>query len=156
MPTLTFSVAGSGTGVRQDIDVTGSGHLIKSDAYEAFGGKDEFPSPLAYALAALSSCTQVVGSVVAREQGIAVESWDITVDGDFDPTVLTTGQAASDEHPDTFTAVRLSVTVGTDADQAQVAALGEATEARCPVSRMFVRAGTSVSSTWSARATAGV
>ena len=151
MPTLTFSVTGSGNGVRQDIDVLGSGHVIHSDAYPDFGGQDEHPSPLAYALAALSSCLQVVSLVVAREQGIAIDAFEVSVDGDFDPTVLVGGVEASERHPDTFSAVRIAVTVATEATQEQVDALGADTERRCPVSALFQRAGTQVSSTWAVR-----
>lgn len=148
LPTLTFSVTGTGTGVRQDIDVVGSGHLIRTDAYTDFGGKDEYPSPLAYVLASLSSCTQVVASVVAKEQDITIDAYSFSVDGDFDPTVLVGGHEADADHPDTFTAIRLTVTVDTDATQEQIESLGAAVERRCPVSALFHRAGTPVTSVW--------
>lgn len=156
MPTLTFAVNGTGTGVRQDIDVVGSGHVVKSDAYESFGGRDEYPSPLAYLLAALTSCTQVVASVVSQQQGITIESYDIAVEGDFDPTVLTTGATADAEHPGTFHTVRLTVGVVTDASQEQVEQLGAEVERRCPVGVLFAQAGTTVTSTWTAKAAASV
>lgn len=154
MPTLTFSVSAYGTGVRQDVDVLGSGHVIHTDAYPDFGGQDEHPSPLAYVLASLSSCTQVTASVVAREQGIEVRSYDVTVDGDFDPTVMVSGREADATHSDTFTEVRLAVTVDTDATPEQVEALGAEVERRCPVSALFRRAGTEVTGRWSIGATA--
>lgn len=156
MPLVTFSVTGSGSGVRQDVDVVGSGHLVKSDAYEAFGGKDEFPSPLAYALTALTTCNQVTASIVAKELGIEVGAYEFAVDGDFDPTVMTTGRVADAAHPDTFSAVRLTAVVDTDAPQEQVERLGAEVERRCPVSALFRNAGTDLSSTWTARTTASV
>lgn len=156
MPIVTFSVTGTGTGVRQDVDVIGSGHVIRSDAYEAFGGADEFPSPLAYTLASLATCNQVTASIVARELGISVDDYAFTVDGDFDPTVMTSGAAADDAHSDTFTAVRLTAVVTTDARQDQVETLGAEVERRCPVSALFRRAGTTLTSTWTARTSAAV
>ena len=156
MPIVTFAVSGTGTGVRQDVDVTGSGHVIRSDAYEAFGGADEFPSPLAYTLASLATCNQVTASIVARERGLAISSYAFTVDGDFDPTVMTTGRTADDAHSDTFTAVRLTAAVVTDATAEQVEALGAEVERRCPVSALFRRAGTTLSSSWTARTSAEV
>lgn len=156
MPLVTFSVTGTGSGVRQDVDVVGSGHVVKSDAYESFGGRDEFPSPLAYALTALTTCNQVTASIVANELGIKVGGYEFGVDGDFDPTVMTTGRATDDNHFDTFTAVRLTATVDTDAPQDQVERLGAEVERRCPVSALFRRAGTDLSSTWTARSTASV
>lgn len=154
MPAITFSVTGTGTGVRQDVDVVGSGHVIPADAYEAFGGKDEFPSPLAYLLASLTTCNQVTASIVAKEQGITIESYEFAVDGDFNPTVMTAGRPADAEHSDTFDGVRLTVGVVTDADQAQIEALGAEVERRCPVSALFRRAGAGLTSTWTARPTA--
>lgn len=156
MPTVTFSVTGTGTGVRQDVDVVGSGHVIRSDAYEAFGGADEFPSPLAYTLASLTTCNQVTASIVAGELGITVESYEFAVDGDFDPSVMTTGRVSDGAHSDTFTAVRLLATVVTDAGQETVERLGAEVERRCPVSALFRRAGTELSSTWTARTPASV
>ena len=156
MPLVTFSVTGTGTGVRQDVDVVGSGHLVKSDAYEAFGGKDEFPSPLAYVLASLTTCNQVTASIVARELGIEVRSYEFAVDGDFNPTVMTTGRAADGEHPDSFSAVRLTAVVDTDAPQDLLERLGAEVERRCPVSALFRNAGTELTSTWTVRATASV
>lgn len=153
MPTLTFSVNGTGSGVRQDIDVIGSGHLIRSDAYADFGGNDEFPSPLAYVLASLSSCTQVAASVVAKEQSITIDSYRISADGDFDPTVLVSGREADRQHSDTFTAIRLAITVDTDAPQEQIDRFGLEVARRCPVNALFQRAGTSVTSTWTVGAT---
>ena len=148
MPDVTFSVSASGTGVRQDVDVTGSGHVIRSDAYEAFGGKDEFPSPLAYTLASLTTCNQVTASIVAKEQGIEIRSYSFEVAGDFNPTIMTTG---SDKGDDSFHDVRLTATVDTDASQEQIAALGAEVERRCPVSALFRRAGTGLTSTWTAQ-----
>lgn len=148
MPVVTFSVTGSGTGVRQDVDIVGSGHVVHSDAYEAFGGSDEHPSPLAYALTALSTCNQVTASIVARELGITIDGYEFAVDGDFEPSVMTTGHAVDATHSDTFTAVRLRAAVATDATPEQVATLGEEVERRCPVSALFRGAGTELTSTW--------
>lgn len=155
MPTVTFAVSGSGTGVRQDVDVTGSGHVIRSDAYEAFGGKDEYPSPLAYALTALTTCNQVTASIVARELGITVDTYAFTVEGDFEPSVMTTGHQVDATHSDTFTAVRLTARVETVASAEQVERLGAEVERRCPVSALFRRAGTDLTSTWSVAAPEG-
>lgn len=59
---IPFRVDGRGHGVAQTVTVKGSPHQISTDAYTSFGGQDSAPTPLAYALTALSSCTQVTGS----------------------------------------------------------------------------------------------
>lgn len=38
MPTVTFAVFG--TGVRQDVDVAGSGHVMRTDADEPLAGTE--------------------------------------------------------------------------------------------------------------------
>jgi putative redox protein len=63
-------------------------HTFNTDALPAFGGSDSAPSPLHYALAALGSCNQVTASLVARDLGIRLGSWSISVQGDLD-TVTT-------------------------------------------------------------------
>ena len=148
MPDVTFSVSGTGTGVRQDVDVIGSGHVIRSDAYPAFGGRDEFPSPLAYTLASLTTCSQVTASIVAKELGISIANYAFEVSGGLDPTAMTTGTGSGD---DTFHDVRLTATVDTDATQAQIDVLGAEVERRCPVSALFRRAGTGLTTSWTVR-----
>jgi uncharacterized OsmC-like protein len=149
MSVVTFSVSGSGTGVRQDVAVGGSEHVIKTDAYPAFGGKDEFPSPLAFTLASLTSCNQVTAQVVAAELGIEVLAYGFEVSGDLGPSTLVAGSTTGD---DTFHNVRLTATVTTAASEAEVEKLGAEVERRCPVSALFRRAGTPVATTWVRRA----
>jgi uncharacterized OsmC-like protein len=145
MSVVTFSVSGSGTGVRQDIAVAGSDHVIKTDAYPAFGGQDEFPSPLAFTLASLTSCNQVTAQVVAAQLGIEVLGYEFQVSGDLDPSTLVAGSTTGD---DTFHNVRLTATLTTTASDAQVEKLGAEVERRCPVSALFRRAGAPVDTTW--------
>lgn len=93
MPLVNFAVSGAGTGVAQTVAVKGADYVIETDAYEAFGGQDRHPSPLAYTLASLSSCNQVTSSIVAKELGITIDAVTFAVSADFDPTVMTTGRA---------------------------------------------------------------
>lgn len=44
MPLVNFAVSGAGTGVAQTVAVKGAEYTIETDAYEAFGGKDEYPA----------------------------------------------------------------------------------------------------------------
>lgn len=145
MPTVTFSLHGEGTGVRQDIDVIGSDHVIAVDAYKSFGGDDAHPSPLAYTLASLISCTQVTSQVVARGLGITLESFTFDVSADLDTAVMVKG--ATDGDP-TFQNVRIQAEVATAASPEQFAELQRETERRCPVSALFRRADVRVTNTW--------
>ena len=69
--TVPFVVSAEGTGVAQTLTVAGdSQHVFTADTYPSFGGQDSAPSPLAYALGALTSCHQVTGSIVAKDLGL--------------------------------------------------------------------------------------
>ena len=142
-PTVVpFTVTGSGTGVAQSVEA--GGHRFQTDAYPAFGGKDEAPSPLFYVLAALSSCNQVTASLVAKDLGITLGEWDFQVVGDLDTAVLVGGADGNAN----FDKVTVRVTVQTDADDAQFARLISETERRCPVSQLFVRSGVEFDNVW--------
>lgn len=142
-PTVVpFTVTGTGTGVAQSVQA--GGHHFETDAYPAFGGKDEAPSPLFYVLAALSSCNQVTASLVAKDLGISLGAWDFEVVGDLDTAVLVGGAEGNAN----FDKVTVRVTVQTDADDAQFEKLASETERRCPVSQLFVRSGVEFDNAW--------
>ncbi|HEY2205628.1 MAG TPA: OsmC family protein [Pseudonocardia sp.] len=149
MSVVTFAVTGSGIGVRQDIDVADSEHVIRTDAYPAFGGKDEHPSPLAFTLASLTSCNQVTAQIVAAELGIEIEHYDFELAGDLDPALLVEGSdSGSEGGSDTLHNVRLTATLTTRAGADDVAKLAREVERRCPVTVLFRRAGSPVETTW--------
>lgn len=143
---VPFRVTGTGTGVAQQVDVDGK-HTIAVDTYPSFGGEDSAPSPLSYALAALTSCTQVVSAVVAKDLGITLGRITADATGDLDTAVIGGGAAGNAN----FDAVRLVVELEADATAAQFAELRAETERRCPVSQLFIRSGLEFSSTWTQR-----
>ena len=143
---VPFTHTASGTGVAQRVVVGGeAGHVIDVDTYPAFGGRDAAPSPLSYVLAALSSCNQVTGSVVAKELGITLGAWSFQVRGDLDTAVMVQG-AEGDAN---FDSVTVTVSVETDADEATFQRLAAETERRCPVTQLFRRSGLAYVSDWS-------
>ena len=145
MPLVTFAVNGTGTGVAQTVAVKGAGYVIETDAYEAFGGRDQHPSPLAYTLASLSSCNQVTAQIVAKELGITIEAVRFDVAADFDPTIMTTGRGSTDA---TFQNLRITAEVTTDAAADQFDTLRDEVARRCPVSVLFARAGVRITNDW--------
>jgi uncharacterized OsmC-like protein len=147
LPLVTFRLTGTGSGVAQTILEDGSPHVIKADAHPAFGGADTAPSPLAYALAALTSCTQVTSQIVARDLGLTLGHFTVAVDAKLDPTVLATGA----EGVSNFKRLTLDVTVETDAEPALFARFTSEVERRCPVSQLYRRSGVEVTSHWTAQ-----
>lgn len=119
-------------------------HVFATDAYPAFGGRDEAPSPLFYALGALTSCNQVTASLVAKGLGITVGHWSFEVQGDLDPAVLVRGADGNAN----FERVVVRATVETDATEEQFALFVSETTRRCPVSQLFIRSGLAFENVW--------
>jgi uncharacterized OsmC-like protein len=146
IPLVTFRLTGQGRGVAQTVREDGSAHVIQTDAHPAFGGGDTAPSPLSYALAALTSCTQVTSQIVARDHGLKLGAFTVSVDAKLDPTVLATGA----EGVSNFTQLTLVASIETDAAPAQFAHFGAEVERRCPVTQLFRRSGVAVTTEWRA------
>ena len=144
---VRFRLVGEGAGVAQTVREDGSPHVIQTDAHSSFGGGDTAPSPLAYALAALTSCTQVTSQIVARDLGLSLGRFNVSVDAKLDPTVLATGA----EGVSNFTTLALQATVETDAAPEVFRRFSQEVERRCPVTQLFRRSGVVVTTVWIAR-----
>lgn len=146
-PTVVpFVVRAEGTGVAQQLSAVGdAGHVFHADAYPAFGGDDAAPSPLFYALGALTSCNQVTGSLVAKSLGISLGRWTFEIQGDLDTAVLVGGEEGNAN----FDKVTVTASVETDATEEQFATLVSETARRCPVTQLFVRSGLELVNDWS-------
>lgn len=143
---VPFVLHGEGTGVAQKLTAAGdAGHVFHADAYPAFGGADSAPSPLFYALGALTSCNQVTARLVAKDLGIQLGRWTFEVQGDLDTAVLVAGAEGNAN----FHRVEVRATVETDAGEEQFATLVAETERRCPVSQLFKRSGLEFVNDWS-------
>lgn len=146
--TVPFIVEGRGTGVAQDLTVAGeNAHTFDADTYPAFGGADAAPSPLAYALGALTSCNQITAQLVAKDLGVTLGAFTFHAQGDLDPSVLVGGAEGNAN----FDAVTIEASVETDADDATFDTLVSELERRCPVTQLFQRSGLTYTSTWSSR-----
>ncbi|HEY0813704.1 MAG TPA: OsmC family protein [Pseudonocardia sp.] len=142
---VPFVVHGEGTGVAQTLTAAGdAGHVFQADAYPAFGGADSAPSPLFYALGALTSCNQVTASLVAKDIGIRLGAWTFDIRGDLDTAVLVGGAEGNAN----FDRVEVRATVETDADEQQFGRLISETARRCPVTQLFQRSGLEFRNEW--------
>jgi putative redox protein len=140
---VPFALHGEGTGVAQEL--TAGGHVFTTDAYPAFGGADEAPSPLFYALGSLTSCNQVTAALVAKDLGIQLGKWTFDIQGDLDTAVLVGGAEGNAN----FDRVEVRATVETDASDEQFATLIAETARRCPVTQLFQRSGLELVNDWS-------
>ena len=146
---VPFVVNSEGTGVYQTLTAVGdAGHTFAADAYPAFGGADSAPSPLFYALGALTSCNQVTASLVAKDLGVRLGKWTFEVRGDLDTAVLVGGEQGNAN----FDRVEVRATVQTDATPEQFDTLVSETARRCPVTQLFERSGLELVNDWTREA----
>jgi uncharacterized OsmC-like protein len=102
---------------------------IASDEPSALGGSDTAPNPVEQLLGALGNCLAVGYAAHASVAGIEIRDLRIDLGGDIDLHTflgLTEGHAG-------FSAIRVSVHLDTDADEAAVAELHRKVAATSPV-----------------------
>ncbi|MBD1876573.1 OsmC family protein [Nodosilinea sp. FACHB-131] len=147
--TATFKLRSQGKGVAQVIEVDGSQHTIQVDAAPVFGGHDEHPSPIAYALSSLISCSQVTAQLVAKDLGIQLNGFEFDISADLDTAVLVNGSRNGNPN---FEQVAIRAVVDTSASATDFQILQAETERRCPIFQLFQRSGIPISNHWSIRA----
>lgn len=135
-----------GSGVCQDIQMEGSSHTIHVDAAPVFGGKDQYPSPMAYVLGALISCSQVTAQLVAKDLGIKLGGFEFDLAANLDTAILCGG--ALEGNPN-FQTVDVNAVVETDASDDIFEKFYKETERRCPLYQLFQRSGSKVNYNWS-------
>ena len=127
---MEFDIEAEQTGPMQVKVDTGSFELV-IDEKEEMMGDDEGPNPIEYQLAALSGCLNVVGTFIAKQQGLDIEKKEFNVSGEIDPEGFRDG--SSGVKPG-LKEVNVDVAVETTEDQETVENWLEEVEQRCPVS----------------------
>lgn len=148
---VAYALSTEGRGMAQTARVRGTRHVIEADAVPAFGGHDGAPGPLAYALAALTSCSQITAQATAQQLGIHIDRISFELESEIDLALLL--GATPQGRPD-FQGVDVQVTVHTDADAEVIARLQAETERRCPVYQLFTRSGVPMRSRWTVQPSA--
>lgn len=100
------------------------------DEPEPLGGTDEGPNPVEYLLGSWAGCLNVVANLVARERDIAIDSLEISIEGDLDPRAF---KGVSDDVRSGYQEIRVEIDAETDADGEELREWLEAVERRCPV-----------------------
>ena len=145
---VPFALHGGGDGVKQQVEVDGGTLSFAAEGHHAFGGTDSAPSPLDFALGALTSCTQVTGQIVASgDAGIVLGRWDVAVKAHLDGAVLLNGG----EGVSNFRDVDLAISVETNLEGGAFAAFTKEVEHRCPVTQLFRRSGVDVTTRWTSK-----
>ncbi|PRZ00392.1 OsmC family protein [Marinilabilia salmonicolor] len=103
---------------------------IVIDEPENLGGTNAGPNPVEYILAGYAGCINVMGHIIAKEQGIELNGLEITLEGDLDPDKLfgkpTDARAGYQE-------IRLQVKPDCTATPEQLKKWIDEVESRCPV-----------------------
>ena len=108
------------------------------------GGTNAGPTPTDTALAALVGCTNVIGHKCAKGLGVDIGHLSIDTVCDFDRR----GVTLADEIEVPFEAVTLTVTANGSASQADLDLVATETAKFCPLSKLFINAGTKLEVIW--------
>ncbi|OAA66555.1 OsmC family protein [Niveomyces insectorum RCEF 264] len=145
---LPIRIQGTGTGTVQTVSVPNKPYTFKADTYAVLGGTDASPSPVVYSLASLGACTQVTGSVVAKDHNVRVGQWHVDVEGLLPTAVLVQGQEGNPN----WERVTVTTRVQTDIAGGQAAPAFQTfvseVERRCPITQLFKRSGVEVVTAW--------
>lgn len=108
------------------------------------GGTNTGPTPTDTAIAALVGCTNVIGHKCAARLGADIGRLSIEATCTFDRR----GVTLEDEIEVPFQAIHLKVISHGSASIAMLQQVARETARFCPLSKLFVAAGTAVSSSW--------
>ncbi|MEL6523610.1 MAG: OsmC family protein [Pseudomonadota bacterium] len=108
------------------------------------GGTNVGPTPTDTALSALAGCTNVIGHKCAKMLGIDIGHLEISVTCEFDRR----GVTLAEEIDVPFVAIDQTVTVGGSVSQEDLSRLAAEVDKYCPLSKLFVMAGTEVRTNW--------
>lgn len=131
---------------RTDVTARDSG-LVIDEPIER-GGTNAGPSPTETGVAALVGCTNVIGHKCAKALGVDIG--ELTIEAEFD--LDRRGVLLQEEIEVPFRAVRLTVQCHGPASAEEVARVAAETEKYCPLSKLFINAGSDVTVTWRAKA----
>ncbi|MFO8001436.1 MAG: OsmC family protein, partial [Marinilabilia sp.] len=132
----TFSISGKNENPTKFVAKARNFEIVV-DEPRNLGGTDQGPNPVEYILAAYAGCLNVMGHIVAKEQGFELNGIEIEVEGDLDPDKLfgkpTEARAG-------FQEIRLKLKPDTSASKEQLAQWVEEVESRCPVNDNLINA----------------
>lgn len=118
------------------VDAQARDHTVIIDQPQGMGGKDEGANPMEIQLFALGGCLGTVAAIIANQERIDLQSFEVDIEGDFDSNYLlgktTEGRAG-------FTEIRVSVKIEADglSDEDKKDFL-DRVDARCPITDNLV------------------
>jgi uncharacterized OsmC-like protein len=130
-------------GVRTTVHVRDFEPIVL-DEPEELGGTDVGANPVEYVLAALSGCTSVVISLIAKELDFKYTDVEFENEGTLDLRGLNGVEGVSPH----FQTVTFKVTIETDESDQRLEELKSEVIRRCPVYNLLKDAGITLESPW--------
>ncbi len=141
---LRLRIASSGqcpTSTRSHIEA--GGHPLVIDEPPERGGSGQGATPLEVLMSSLVGCTNIISHRIAKQLDIDIDSMTVEVVADLDTRVLS-GEKTEVAFPE----VRVDVNVVSGSAPEEFVALRERLERTCPVSVLFIQAGTRIVHNW--------
>lgn len=148
LQSIPIQVLGQGSNTTQSVSVKDKTYTFSTDTYTALGGTDLAPSPVAYCLASLSSCNQVTGFVAAKDHGITLGEWRVTVEGSLPTAVLVGGEQGNPNWESVALKVRVQTDIKGGSNDPKFQHFTAEVERRCPITQLFKRSGVAYTSEW--------
>ena len=111
---------------------------FSADMPAMLGGSGSAPTPGVYGRAALGSCLAIGYMMKAAEMGIAINNLEVEIEADADDGALL--GTADKSIPPGYLEIRYSVTIESDADEAEIMHMLEEGDAHSPYLDIFTRA----------------
>ena len=108
------------------------------------GGTNAGPTPTDTALAALAGCSNVIGHKCAKALGVEIGHLTIDIAAEFDRR----GVTLAEEVDVPFVAIKQTIIADGSASLEELERVAVEVEKYCPLSKLFVSAGTQVETTW--------
>jgi uncharacterized OsmC-like protein len=129
MATINFSVEGESINATK-LEVQARQFSFIVDEPPTLGGNDEGANPVEYLLGSYAGCLNVVFHLIAREEGIKINSLGIKVSGDIDPARLF---GSSRFNRAGFQSINVEFNIDSNASESVINELISKVKSRCPV-----------------------
>lgn len=129
MATIKFSIEGESINATK-LEVHARQFSFIVDEPPALGGNDDGANPVEYLLGSYAGCLNVVFNLVAKEEGITINSLGIKVSGDIDPARLF---GSSKFNRAGFQSINVDFNIDSNANESAINELISKVKSRCPV-----------------------
>ena len=129
MRLLKFAVSGNSLNETKFLAKARDFELV-IDEPPALGGKDEGANPVEYLLASFAGCLNVVGFIVAKEQGLDLKGLKIHIEGELNPNRFL---GTDNSERAGYQNIRVSLQPEIEATEKVIEAWAKEVERRCPI-----------------------